>query len=349
MKIITKNKKGYSLVEIMMVVGLIAFLMTTIYVVYQRMNNKYKAEFVAQELSMLKENINRSFATTLSPTELTNEFMLSSNLVPNSLVISENQISNGYGGLLDLGVDGNSFTITLKDVPNDACSYLTATDFFRYAPGIKVNATTIKTTGPVNGEHVADMAVNCAVNTNATLVASYPITHVKLPNQGILDSGRAKELPKNIARISAGESALVCEGGASWSNNFCSCPSGTEWNGQECVSFGDVSKQAGWCILGEGSSVDSPECKDLPHKSNSVNLSEQTYKYSDGKYTTSASKVRRINDKQGSYVKNEGKTVNVGGKTITYGEGHFDNNTLQVCVNGSWDSQSNSCVTPISQ
>lgn len=345
MKIITNNK-GYSLIELIMVVGLIAFLMTSIYIFYQRISNKYEANMISQQLMILNDNINKSFATTLSPSELTNQFMIASKMVPDALIIDNNKISNGYGGALNLGIDGNNYTITLQNVPNNVCSYITATDFFRFAPGIKVNSNIIKTSGPINSNHVSEIAINCAMNLTANLTATYPISTKVLPKQGINDSGRDKELPKNIAKISKGEAALSCQGGTVWVENFCSCPAGSDWNGKECVNFGDFAKQPGWCILGEGGSFTSTSCTDLPYKNSTVSTAEQSYKYSNGKYTTSASTVSRLNDKQRAYVKNKSGSVTIDGKTIDYGEGYFDNNTLQVCVNGVWDSQSKSCVTP---
>lgn len=347
MNLITKNKRnGYTLIEIMLVIGLIAILMVSIFIIYQKIDNKFKADSVSKNLIMLSSNIDNSFSSFLSPQDLTNEFALSSNLVPKPLVLSNTSISNGYGGQLELGIDNSFYTITLKDIPNSVCGYLTATNFIRLAPGIKINSTTIKTSGPINSTHVSEMTASCNLGNEVTIVAYYPISFFDLPHQGIVDSGRNKELPQNIAKISGNENALACQGGAVWVENFCSCPAGSEWDGEECVVFGDFAKKAGWCLLGEGVNFASGQCEKLPHQNSALTPGEQSNKYQNGKYTTSASTTNRINNKQGPNINTIGqKEVDIGGKKIIYGEGYFDNNTLQVCVNGTWDNNSKSCVT----
>lgn len=346
---INNNKQGYTLIELIIFVGLLALLMVAIYVIYDKVSNRMKANSLSKQLIVLSANIEQSFATLLSPTGLNNNYALNAQLVPKGLAGgSSTGITNTFGGGVTVAASGLNYTVTLDNIPRDVCALVGTSNFFKLANGISVNGTSIKTNGPLTSTHLSNIAINCGTNARATLVATYPITDPLIDEEGVVTPLRAKEDPRYIARIARTASGMTCSGGSSWNGTFCSCPSGGEWNGTSCIAFNTETPQAGWCQLGEGWLPDTKTCAPLPYLNPTIPANSQNNVYVNGKNLPSSVTTNRIQQDQKSFHLSEAYSGEViAGRSLSWQQGNLDNQTLQMCVNGTWDTVSRTCVTPI--
>ena len=112
-----------------------------------------------QSLAAMRMNTQQMFTSSLDYTGLSNDLAIKAGLVPQKLVKGGSLI-NGWGGAVTLatGDDTGTFTITVAQIPQDACTKL-ATFQLESWLSVEVNSSGIS-----KDTAVAEAADNCQAN-----------------------------------------------------------------------------------------------------------------------------------------------------------------------------------------
>ena len=130
-----KNKKGFTLVEILLVVGFIAIASIGIYVVYAKVNSSGQANAEARNLDVIRAGIKNLYGANKNYSTLTNTVVNSAGITPDAMNRGAGSIVNTFGGAVTVqtatigtaGLANNGFTILYKNVPPDVCAKLAPT------------------------------------------------------------------------------------------------------------------------------------------------------------------------------------------------------------------------------
>lgn len=172
-----KRKKGFTLVEILLVVGFIALAGIGIYSVYNKVNMSNKSLNESRNINLIKAGIKNIYGSSQGYTGLTNTVLNDARATPDSMraipyISPDNNITNSFGGAVTvlpvtLGGAGlnNGFEITYPKVPGEVCSRL-VTMMDKNIEQITVAGTIVKTYGTGN-LNVATLATQCATDTGS--------------------------------------------------------------------------------------------------------------------------------------------------------------------------------------
>jgi type II secretory pathway pseudopilin PulG len=170
-----KNKKnGFTLVEILLVVGFIALAGIGIYTIYSKVQSSSTASIEAKNISLLKAGVKNLYGGSVSYAGINNGVLNDGRITPDNMrvvpyVTSDTGINNSFGGVVNVtvmslgGGTNNGFRISYAKVPGEICPKIVAAaekDFEQ----ITVSGTLIKTYG-TNKIDVATLTGACATDT----------------------------------------------------------------------------------------------------------------------------------------------------------------------------------------
>lgn len=382
-----KNIKGYTLLELMLVLGVITLLVIAIYTAYAKKATSEAVKNQTAYLSSLTNSINEAFIAskvdvTSTATEgyskLTNTSAISANLVPTSLVNGASTIKNIFGGNITLSsttitnVTGTlpAYSISLTNIPSAACTLLTTTDYANSMQEVWVGTVRVKTAG-TSQTNISTATTACAAATSSTVeFRNFKLVDNMLSGAVVT---RTKENPYYIASIGdvITSGATACAGGSAWNGSFCACPINTQWNGTSCVAFGST---AGWC--NKGQSWNGTACITTP--TTAATFSHYTANFNAMTSTSAPTVTSAVASPIAIYMNASGFNPALGPNTQTTSGrylpdlptsivasntadtilkksagsscaagGNFDGRICQVCVNGTWDTTLLRCVTPV--
>lgn len=172
-----KSNKGFTLTEILLVVGFIALAGIGVYVVYNKVQTGNAANTEARNIDAIRAGVKNIYGATVNYTNLTNKVLLDARVVPDNMRAgnSGTAIINSFGGTVTVapvtfnagpGNTNNAFSITYTNVPVDVCSKLVsvaAPGFNKVAIGTGTG-TEVKNTAGANGNEldIAAATSNCA-------------------------------------------------------------------------------------------------------------------------------------------------------------------------------------------
>lgn len=272
-----KNKNGFSLIEVVLGLGLIGLASAAIYGNYNSKRVDANVDRQALLLKDISERAVNAFAASATPAIVaTTQNFIAMKAVPADSYDSDlNVISNVFGGTITLSgtnhlSDPNNFAnpvpvnenqagtviITLNNVPNYACSKLGTTDYADKTSSFTVNDVPIKLPGEQpDANHISLLANNCVMGNNNIMAFSHSLFQPDLLDFRVVgnDTQRMKEDPLNIAEIGASNiGTQACNGGSVWipETSSCGCLATAYWNGQSCVAFdsgiGNCQPGFGW-------------------------------------------------------------------------------------------------------
>ena len=177
MKKFKGNKKsGFTLVEILLVVGFIALAGIGIYTIYNKVQMSNAALTEGKNLDTIRAGVKGLFAGRNNYTLITNQILNDARVTPDSMravpyVAGDGTITNSFGGaviLLPNSINGfdNAFTVIYQNVPGAVCSKLATSaginwdEVVIYSPG----PTVVKAYGQSNID-VGAVAFSCASDT----------------------------------------------------------------------------------------------------------------------------------------------------------------------------------------
>lgn len=324
-KFIKNNKKGFTLIEIILVIGLIALAVIAIYTVYNTKRTQTLVKNQSIYLEQLTQGISGAFSSTTNFTLLTPANVIATRAVPDNMIESPTVVRNLFGGTVTFsGTNGTPpiFSMSLDSIPQTACSLLATTNFANNSRQVSINGSPIKTLNSAINSASVSSAANLCVNDTNTIEFTNFIDQKNAMNIVNPSSNRNKEDPFYIP--TAGNPVLspsvTCVGGTTWNGSFCGCPNNSEWNGNSCIVY---YSKPGACRIGEGW--------------NGTACVAHTISGPGGMYIGARNVPNLL------YIPEQVQKTVPGSVCFAAG-GYYDGINCQTCVNGSWNGFR--CVTP---
>lgn len=172
-KIKNLKQKGFTLIEILLVIGFIAGAMVVAFITYPKVQATNRANLENQHLQAIAGGIKNLYSTTGNYIGLTTRAVIQANINPDDMLVDRSAwtIDNQWGGTVATVVDPVSnklFNVTYTNVPDNECTKLVsgaATNFIR----VRVDGTLMKDHSPGVATRVnidpAAVAAQCGNNS----------------------------------------------------------------------------------------------------------------------------------------------------------------------------------------
>ena len=173
-----KSKKGFSLLELLLVLGIIAALVVAAFIVYPKVQASQRSQAESNNIVTIQAGVKALYTSASSFTGLNNSVAVQAKIFPDNMLSGSGNSAtpiNAFKGAVTLGVAntgpssaaGSSFTITYDNVPAAECTkIMTATAGNFYIA--QVGSTTVK---PAGGTlDVAATAGACSDANSNTLI-----------------------------------------------------------------------------------------------------------------------------------------------------------------------------------
>lgn len=149
---IRRSRKGFSLLELLLTLGIIAGLIVAAFIVYPKVQAYRNVKIEASNISTLKAEISSLYSSTIGsmPNSYSlNSVLINAKVIPENMIIGGNKIRNTWGGDVYTGTydiaNASAFVIQYNHVPRDECAKLvmeTATGFEQVVVGSEVAGDT---------------------------------------------------------------------------------------------------------------------------------------------------------------------------------------------------------------
>jgi prepilin-type N-terminal cleavage/methylation domain-containing protein len=180
---INKKNKGFTLIEILLVIGFISILGLGVYIVYDKVNVSSIANDEARNIKVIQSSILNLYAVSKNYSSINIETLIAAKAVPGNMRQTTTQLSNGFGGSVNVssanygGFINKSFSISYGDVPKGICMRFIALASIT-SVRVTVNGIAVKDASGVEGEDKKDLSVPLAVQEcdkveNSTVVFTF--------------------------------------------------------------------------------------------------------------------------------------------------------------------------------
>ena len=170
-----KKQKGFSLLELLLVLGIIAALVVGAFIVYPKVQASQRAEAESKNIATIQAGVKSLYTSASSYSGLTNTVAVSAKIFPDNMLSGSGTttVVNTFKGPVTVAeattgpsaTAGSSFTITYGDVPAAECTKIvTAAAGNFYAAGVGT-AGNVKAAGGVLD--VAKTATQCNTGGNS--------------------------------------------------------------------------------------------------------------------------------------------------------------------------------------
>lgn len=124
-----KSKKGFSLLELLLVMGIIAALVVAAFIVYPKVQASQRAEAESKNISLIQAGVKSLYSGASSYSELSITTIVKAKILPESMTKISGMASsmvNVWTGNIGVnsadtgpsGATGSSFIITYRSVPS---------------------------------------------------------------------------------------------------------------------------------------------------------------------------------------------------------------------------------------
>lgn len=180
-----KNKaRGFTLIEILLVVGFIALAGIGVYVVYNKVQTGNAANTEARNIDTLRAGIKNIYGASVNYNGIQASVLLNGRVVPDNMRnAAGTAIVNSFGGTVTVAAAtfgtgaaaDNAFAITFPNVPADVCSKLVTVGGNSFnkvsVAGTDVKDTSSTTGATANGKlDVAGMTTACNNSAGVQLI-----------------------------------------------------------------------------------------------------------------------------------------------------------------------------------
>lgn len=257
------HQKGFTLVELVLVVGLIALMTIGIYLKYKSIYMDRSVQLQMQDLYAFNNKINGAYQSSSSLTTLNNTTAISGGLVPTELINAPN-IINRFGSTITLsrqlvaGVEG--YEILLNNITPKACSLIGTSKYANEVDEIWINGANNKTTGnSLTAANIATIVTQC---NSATSIGFRNRMFYNTPPDSYTQKRPTQTNKYYIPTLNntVTSASTACGSGGTWNGSFCSCPAGTEFDGAACTSNSTPLN----CAYGTGTDQTTGACAALP-------------------------------------------------------------------------------------
>ncbi|MDQ2309640.1 type 4 pilus major pilin [Pluralibacter gergoviae] len=170
-----KSQKGFSLLELLLVLGIIAALVVAAFIVYPKVQASQRAQAESNNIATIQAGVKSLYTASSSFTGLTNSVAVQAKIFPDNMLVgsgTEAKPVNAFKGNVLVKEDstgpskakGSSFTITYENVPAAECTkIITAAAGNFYTAGVGT-AGNVKAAGEVLD--VTKTATQCQTGGN---------------------------------------------------------------------------------------------------------------------------------------------------------------------------------------
>ncbi|ACX87546.1 PilS domain protein [Pectobacterium parmentieri WPP163] len=171
-----KYRKGFSLLELILVLGVIAGLIVSAFIVYPKVQAAQRAEAEVKNISTIKAGIKELYSSSAGYDGLTTDVLVKAKVFPDNMLINDNgtiKPVNSFKGDITVipiadnqaGIGSYGFTIRYNNVPSAECMKIVTalqSGFSRVIIQIPIANATILT--------VDQIAQSCSARTASTLI-----------------------------------------------------------------------------------------------------------------------------------------------------------------------------------
>lgn len=132
-------KKGYSLLELVLVLGIIAALIVGAFIVYPKVSSSMKVNKEIKNMTFVINGLVNLYNGKSDLTGISTIVAINAKLVPNDMIIPGNSVSlrNTWGGIVSIGASGSGTgTSTLWHSLNVNESYIPSADCVKFGKAI---------------------------------------------------------------------------------------------------------------------------------------------------------------------------------------------------------------------
>ncbi|MFP1980692.1 type 4 pilus major pilin [Lonsdalea quercina] len=173
-----KNKKGFSLLELLLVLGIIAALVVGAFIVYPKVQASQRAEAESKNIATIQAGVKALYTSASSYSGLTNTVATNAKIFPDNM-LNGTSVINVFKGNVTLatstespsGVANSSFTITYANIPAAECTKIISTAAGNFYVA-KVGTTTVKAAGATLDVAATTTACASGGNSNSLVLAS---------------------------------------------------------------------------------------------------------------------------------------------------------------------------------
>lgn len=172
------SKKGFSLLELLLVLGIVAALVVAAFIVYPKVQASQRAQAESNNIATIQAGVKALYTSASSFSGLSTTVAVHAKIFPDNMLSGSGSAAkpiNAFKGNVTLApastgpssVAGSSFTITYNNVPASECAKIVtaaAGNFYIATVGTKI----VKAAGGMLD--VAATATACSDATNNTLV-----------------------------------------------------------------------------------------------------------------------------------------------------------------------------------
>lgn len=237
---IKKQKNGFTLVELVLIIGLITIMSIGIYVKYRTMSVSNNIQLQIQDLYAINNKITGAYQSSTSLATLDNTSAIAGSLVPADLVISNSNIMSRFGTTITLlptiVAASPSYEIKINNINNNVCGLIGTSKFANEVDEVWIDGVSQKSTGkPLNFSNIDSITNACR---NATNISFRNRMFYSIPPNDYVQTRPTQTNKYYIPTIATAVNSVApsCSGNTSWNgdSSFCSCPAGTEWDGFQC-------------------------------------------------------------------------------------------------------------------
>ena len=171
-----KSKKGFSLLELLLVLGIIAALVVAAFIVYPKVQASQRAKAESNNIAAIQAGVKALYASASSFTGLTNTVAVQAKIFPDNMLVGSGSSAKPVKGDVTLAsansgpsaAQGSSFTITYSNVPAAECTKIitaVAGNFYAVGAGDVGGEGSLKAAGEVL--NVARTAMQCQSGGNS--------------------------------------------------------------------------------------------------------------------------------------------------------------------------------------
>lgn len=178
-----KSKKGFSLLELLLVLGIIAALVVAAFIVYPKVQASQRAQAESNNIATIQAGVKALYTSASSFTGLTNSVAVQAKIFPDNMLSGSGTAAtpiNAFKGTVTLAsastgpstTAGSSFTITYANVPAAECTkIITAAAGNFYDAGVGT-AGNVKAAGGVLDIAKATAQCQTGGNSNTLIFTS---------------------------------------------------------------------------------------------------------------------------------------------------------------------------------
>lgn len=169
-----KIKKGFTLTEVLLVLGIAAIIIIIIFLTLPKVIASSKASQDAKNVVFLQSAIRGIYNGQASYSGVSTDVLLKAKVVPDNMIANPEQgsgsdIINAFSGKVYIGIVTNGFSIALANIPPDACVKIVtaaASSFYQ----VTANSVNVKAYYSTPQMDITNVTTQCAKTENNYLI-----------------------------------------------------------------------------------------------------------------------------------------------------------------------------------